>query len=114
MNKKDFGVWGEEQAYGYLQKHGHEILERNYRVKQGEIDIISRIGNILCFVEVKTRKNSDFGLPCEAVNYLKQKKIRMVSAIYLSTHTVFYDEIRFDIIEVYSQNQEIVHIEGAF
>ena len=113
-NTKQLGNFGETEASNYLKSKRYVILDRNFRIRQGEIDIIALQQNILCFIEVKTRKNSDFGLACEAVNYKKQQKIRFVASVYLSTHKIKYKEIRFDVIKIYTDTQEIIHLENAF
>jgi archaeal holliday junction resolvase (hjc) len=113
-NKKILGDFGEAEASNYLVKNGYTILDKNFRILQGEIDIIALQQNILCFIEVKTRKNTDFGLACEAVNYKKQQTIRFVASIYLNTHKIKYEEIRFDVIEIYTDTEEIIHLENAF
>lgn len=117
MNKTKIGRFGEELAANYLQSLGYQILERNYLAKFGEIDIIAKLNDTIAFVEVKTRKNSVFGTPGQAVNYRKQSKIIKTANLYkMNCHdeTVTY---RFDVIEIYYDSFEkykINHIEGAF
>ena len=74
MNNKEKGDLGEVIALKYLIKSGAEILERNYKIKTGEIDIIAKVDNELVFIEVKSRSNTRYGYPAEAVNYKKINK----------------------------------------
>ncbi|NLD48435.1 MAG: YraN family protein [Clostridiaceae bacterium] len=105
-NKRATGSLGEEAAVQYLNKNNYKILERNFRYKKmGEIDIISREKNYLCFIEVKTRSSNAYGLPREAVNYRKQENIRKLAQIYLSRNGMYDENIRFDVIEVYIEKK---------
>lgn len=94
------GEKGEKEACRWLKKQGYRILERNYRCKVGEIDIIARDEDILSFVEVKTRSSTQFGSPFEAVDLRKQKQISRVALDYLASHRVDAVAIRFDVIAV--------------
>lgn len=117
MNNISKGRKGELLGKSYLVKQGYVILDLNYRNKIGEIDIIAfdKKKKILAFVEVKTRTNLEFGLPCEAVNIKKQKKILNCSNIYISQRQYLDYQPRYDIIEVYlAENNRINHIENAF
>lgn len=100
-NKRSFGNVGESIAVDYLRKNNYSILVRNYRVgRLGEIDIIARDGEYICFIEVKTRSSTIFGMPSEAVNFRKQENIRMLASIYLSNFKLHDNNIRFDIVEI--------------
>lgn len=114
MDNKILGDKGENLAYDYLKKQGLKILERNYKNKIGEIDIIcyNKQDDEICFVEVKTRSSKEFGLPCEAVNFRKQHKIRKVAELYLIIHKKLNSKVRFDVLEVL--NNEITYIKYAF
>lgn len=105
-NKRVTGSLGEEAAVQYLIKNKYKILERNFRYKKmGEIDIISRENNYLCFIEVKTRSSASYGLPREAVNYRKQEGIRKLAQVYLNRCGMHDENIRFDVIEVYIEKK---------
>lgn len=112
------GKFGEEKACNYLEKNNYKIIERNFRCKQGEIDIIAKdlAKNELVFVEVKTRLSFNFGRPAQSVNILKQKHILNVSKYYLFKHSIKNSFIRFDIIEVYVKESQfkINHIKQIF
>ena len=83
MNKKFFGNAGEKLAASYLESIGHRILERSFRAKTGEIDIISFDGECIHFVEVKTRSGSGFGKPREAVTQDKLRHIKNTAKVYI-------------------------------
>ncbi len=109
------GKLGEEIAEKYLKSLAYTILEKNYRIKMGEIDIIAMKKDILVFVEVKTRSSINYGYPCEAVNRKKQIKIIKTALHYIKSNGMGDYQIRFDIIEVYFKGKgKINHIENAF
>ncbi len=113
MNKRQLGMFYEEFAADYLRQQGYEILEQNYRNRQGEIDIIARDEGILCFVEVKYRAGTDHGRAAEAVNRKKQHRISMVARYYLARQG--YDEwtpCRFDVLAI--EGNEISLIKNAY
>ena len=83
MNTRRRGNIGEDIATMYLCKHGYVILERNYRTKHGELDVIAKHDGYFVFIEVKRRANTRFGLPREAVNYRKQQTIVQCAKLWL-------------------------------
>lgn len=114
-NNRQKGIMGESKAVEYLKKKGYTIVERNYRTKVGEIDIIARKGNTLVFIEVKTRSNMNYGFPYEAVNKRKLDKIIKTSLIYIKQKGDKGYQVRYDIIEVFlSNDSKINHIENVF
>lgn len=120
MLTKIIGNRGEDAACRYLKKNGYRILERNYKKVQGkivgEIDIIARKGETLSFVEVKTRKSEEFGLPCEAVTKSKQQKIIKTAYAYIEEKNVDAN-YSFDVVEVLYDGRnvsEIRHLVSAF
>lgn len=98
---KNLGDFGENMAESYLNEKGYKILERNFYVRGGEIDIVCMDRNTLVFVEVKTRKTDKFGLPSEAVDRKKAEHMRFAAERYYEIHP-FDGEIRFDVIEVFA------------
>lgn len=101
MEKRDLGMKGEDCAAHYLKYMGYEILERNFRCRYGEIDIVALDGDTLCFVEVKTRSRTDYGLPCQAVDRRKILHIKRCAYVYLRAHEgLKYGDVRIDIVEV--------------
>lgn len=99
-NNKSIGGNGEEFAALILQNKGYEILERNYRTKLGEIDIIAKKGNVLHFVEVKTRTQKNYGYPAESVTAEKLNRIRKAAEIYMFNKRIFWRNISFDVFEI--------------
>ena len=75
MNKRQLGTDYEDIACDYLQKAGYVILDRNFRSKKGEIDIVAKDNDVIVFVEVKYRKSNSYGYSAEAVNYKKQMSL---------------------------------------
>jgi putative endonuclease len=114
MNNIQKGNLGEKIATNYLKSKGAYILENNYRLKFGEIDIIAKLDGELVFVEVKSRSSINFGYPSEAVNYKKKMKIINVAKYYILKNKLEEAPVRFDVIEVYLKNNRINHIENAF
>lgn len=118
MNNRQIGLIGEQYATEFLESREYLILERNFRTKLGEIDIIARKAEYLVIIEVKSRKTLQYGFPCEAVNYAKQNKIKQVTNLYLSWNNMSNDLVRFDIIEVLLDHKcnpiSIELIENAF
>ena len=118
---KSVGDFGETSACTYLKHYGYKILERNYRNRSGEIDIIAEKGNYVVFVEVKTRNSENFGAPSEAVNTIKQQKIANTAMAYIA-HCHSENDFRFDVIEVMYKKSvfggfktvKVNHIENAF
>ena len=110
QNKK-LGNAGEKQAVKYLKRKGYKILERGYRNPFGEVDVIAAKGEVVAFIEVKTRLSENYGAPSEAVDRKRRDKYIKAAQYY------FYGKqtevtVRFDIIEIL--RGEINHIENAF
>lgn len=103
-------------ALTFLQKNGYRILETNFRHKSGEIDIIAKDKGILCFVEVKTRRSLDFGLPQESITAAKQKQIAKAALFYLSRNNLLEANARFDVVSVLYEGagRKIELIKDAF
>lgn len=114
MNNIQKGKLGEKIATNYLTSKGSKILQTNYRLKFGEVDIIAKINKDIVFIEVKARSNINFGYPAEAVTLKKQRKIRNVAKYYIVKNKLEKASIRFDVIEIYLKEKRINHIENAF
>jgi putative endonuclease len=111
------GQWGEEQAVSYLRKRGVKILERNFRTPVGEIDIIARSKRELLFVEVKTRRGTNFGQPQEAVGVRKQQQIIRTAQWYLKQKSTGSLQPRFDVVAILCQSDDsavIQYLPNAF
>lgn len=105
------GRRGEELAAAYLTRHGYRIIQQNYRVSCGEVDIIAYDKDTLVFVEVKTRTGAGFGAPAEAVTYRKRQQISKTALVYLSQQRLLNGPARFDVVAVLLINGAVPHIE---
>jgi len=110
------GMKGQADAEAHLAEKGYTILERNYRLRSGEIDIITRMGSYIIFVEVKYRKGLSLGYPAEAVGPFKQRKIAKIALHYIAKNNLVDQDFRFDVVEVLEEGGRlsINHIEDAF
>lgn len=109
MNRRKEGAYYENLVAEYLKTQGYEILEKNYRCRIGEIDLIAKEGETLVFVEVKYRRDDKMGNPKEAVNRKKQKKISMAASYYLMRECGRMDiPCRFDVAAVLGEQIEVV------
>jgi len=98
--KQNFGQQGEDLAVRHLRKRGYKIIERNFRTRNGEIDIIARHRDCIAFIEVKTRRTRRYGTPKLAVTAAKQRKISMVALAYLKKYHSLETRARFDVVTV--------------
>ena len=89
MNKRSFGSEGEAAAAAFLKENGFEIIDKNFRYsRMGEIDIIAKENEYICFIEVKTRSSSIYGSPSEAVNARKQQRIARLAMVFLKQYNL--------------------------
>ena len=118
MTKERIGLgkFGEDLARERLKNLGYRILETNYRCSLGEVDLIARDGEILVFVEIKTRKNESLGQIKEAVNRRKQTRLSKVALAFLKSHNLWGSKARFDVvaIRVIDGKKEVEIIKNAF
>ncbi|MBI2608408.1 MAG: YraN family protein [Deltaproteobacteria bacterium] len=115
MYNKKIGNEGEEVALYYLEKKSFKIIEKNYSVKVGEIDIIASKNNVLHFIEVKTRVNDHFGAPYNAITHSKIKKISRAARCFLLSYSHNFSAYQFDVISLVKDKSYKVHfIENAF
>lgn len=115
--QKTIGKFGEDCAAQFLEAAGYTIVERNFRIRSAEIDIIAQAGDVLVFAEVKARSNIRHGLPREAVTLRKQKKIIEAAGVFLQDEKFCDCACRFDVVEIFLNGErveEINHIENAF
>ena len=113
VNKRAAGADKEQLAARYLVDNGYTVLERNFRNKTGEIDIIAKKDNYIVFVEVKYRSNNKYGYAVEAVNYRKKQIIMHVAQFYMATRYKSCDiPCRFDVIGI--DGETVTHIKNAF
>lgn len=113
--KKTFGAAGEDLVAEYLQKQGFKIIARNYLKKYGEIDLIAELGEVLAFIEVKTRAR-EYENITGIITFTKQKKMIKVAKAYMGQHNVTDKVCRFDVafIQTVDGVQEISYIPNAF
>ncbi len=110
---KKIGDQAEDYACDYLQKKNIAILQRNFRFKTGEIDIIAKDKNTILFIEVKFRKSIHFGEPFEFVTPQKQHKIIQTAQLYLQKNNKLADhDCRFDVISIH--NDKLTWLKNAF
>ena len=113
MSTKQTGDAGEELACTFLKRQGFKILERNFRIRGGEIDIVAKDREDLVFVEVKTRYSHNFGAPAEAVTSRKVNFLIRASQFYLAKHKMFEKPYRIDVVAVdFTDGQKIEHIKN--
>ena len=115
-SRGDLGLRGEALAAKELERKGYEIVERRWRCRFGEIDIVARDGDTVVVVEVKSRARSDHFSPVDAVDAPKQRKLIQLAKAYAQSHAPD-DVIRFDIVSVTAppgKRPKIEHFTGAF
>ena len=110
------GRSGEDAAARFLQRQGYTILYRNYRTKLGEVDIVAKEGDTLCFIEVKTRSSEAKGLPAESLRKDKQRQITKAALWFLKEKNLLDTKARFDVVSVRCDQQPpaIEVIKNAF
>lgn len=96
----ELGKRGEEAAACFLERREYEILDRNWKCIAGEADIVALQDDMLCFIEVKTRKDAQKGFPSEAVDTRKRSRYERIAACYLKDHDYADVRVRFDIIAI--------------
>jgi putative endonuclease len=115
--KDALGHYGEEVAARHLAAAGLEILARNWRCAEGEIDIVARDRDALVICEVKTRSSGACGLPAEAVTRKKADQLRRLAYVWLSKHPAGGADVRFDVVSVmqFGRGAAVVeHVRAAF
>lgn len=112
-NKRQTGAVYEEKAARWMEEHGMKVIQRNYRCRQGEIDLIALDGKYLVFAEVKYRSAAQSGHPAEAVDFRKQRRISGAAACYCYEKRISEDRpCRFDVVSILGE--EIEYIKNAF
>jgi putative endonuclease len=99
-------------AAQWYQDHGYEVVARNWRCRDGELDLILSKGRVYVFCEVKTRSTEAFGVPAEAVTPSKQARIRRLAMTWLREEAETYKDIRFDVVTILAGRLDV--IEAAF
>jgi len=112
VGNKQTGIDGESLAAAWYEARGYEVLAKNWRCRQGELDLVLRNGRQVVFCEVKKRMGVAFGTPAEAVTHEKRQRIRHLAARWLEDAKPRPAEIRFDVVAVLGDEIEVV--QGAF
>jgi len=111
--RRDLGISGEAAAAEWYESQGYEVLARNWRCRDGELDLIVRKARRYVFCEVKARTSDAFGVPAESVTAAKQRRIRRLAARWLEEAAPLRPtDIRFDVVSILDGRLEV--IEGAF
>jgi putative endonuclease len=113
----ELGFLGERIAATYLTDAGLQVLDRNWRCREGELDVVAREGDALVFCEVKTRRGTGYGHPVEAVTPVKQRRLRTLAQRWLAAHDEHAPELRFDVVGVLvrpSRPALVTHLRAAF
>ena len=111
------GAYGERVAVRALTEAGLQVLDRNWRCREGELDVVALEGAALVFCEVKTRTGTGFGHPAEAVTPAKQRRLRLLARSWLATHDEHAPDLRFDVVGVHvppSGPPRVTHLRNAF
>jgi putative endonuclease len=109
---REAGATAEKQAAEYLQARGFRILETNFTIKGGEIDLVCDDAGTLVFVEVRSRRGHDYGSPAETITVAKQRRIILAARHYLMRRRIEDRACRFDVVAI--EAGEITHIPNAF
>ena len=116
--RRPLGRRGEAAAARFLRRRGLRIVARSNRLKPGELDIVALDGDVLVFVEVKTRRSGDFGHPAEAVTPAKQRRLSRLAVTFMKRHGLLDRKARFDVVAVtWPEGKwfpEIEHFPDAF
>ncbi|MGH9041633.1 MAG: YraN family protein [Acidimicrobiia bacterium] len=116
----ELGASGEELAAGWYTAAGYQVLARNWRCREGELDLIASRGGVAVFCEVKTRRGDRFGLPAEAVTPAKQRRLRRLALLWLAERPAGaprFPDLRFDVASVVARpgaDPTVEVIEAAF
>ncbi|MDF2486155.1 MAG: hypothetical protein K0R46_2323 [Herbinix sp.] len=109
MNNRAVGTQYEDKAAGYLEKNDYRILERNFRCRIGEIDLIGKNDGYLCFVEVKYRSSSSKGFPAEAITPTKMRRITRTAQFYMLLHKLPENTpCRFDAVVILENDLSLI------
>lgn len=116
LAKDELGRFGEELAAQHLRQCGMEVLDRNWRTRAGELDIVARDGGTLVVCEVKTRRTVDFGHPLAVVTPVKLRRLRHLACEWVQSHEVRPREIRIDVIGILTPRDArpiLEHVRGV-
>jgi len=100
MSKRDTGLKGEQLACEFLGRNGYDIVERNYRCPEGEIDVVARQQETLVFIEVRTKTSRRFGEPEESITPVKAARLRKLAELYGQSHNNLPETWRIDVVAI--------------
>ena len=100
IGRRETGAQGEKIAVNYLKRKGYRIRERNFRCREGEIDIVAEKGGFLVFVEVRTKRDTSFGTPEESITASKKDKLIALAQIYIESHAGLPSSWRIDVVAI--------------
>jgi putative endonuclease len=106
--RRAYGQAGEDRAAAWYRSRGYTILDRNWRCREGELDLVVRRGRTLVFVEVKARRTDRFGTPAEAVTPTKQRRLRALARRYLDEHDLRPSSLRFDVVSILGDRLDVI------
>jgi putative endonuclease len=114
--RQELGKRGEDLACAELERLGYVVVDRRFRTRRGELDIVARDGSVLVFVEVRARTGSRYGTPFESVTWQKRQRLSQMAASYLSIKRVARVACRFDVVSIVEEHgtQKIELMRGAF
>lgn len=115
--RRELGARGEAIVARWYEARGYRVLDRNWRCRHGELDLVLGLDAVVVFCEVKTRRGTGFGAPAEAVSRTKQQRIRSLSIMWLRDHDVRAPTLRFDVASVLAPHGEtpsVTVLESAF
>jgi putative endonuclease len=114
--RRQLGTHGEDAVARWYEARGYTVASRNWRVREGELDLVLQRGQTLVFCEVKTRRGDAFGTPFEAVTVAKRRRLRTLAIRWLAEHRVRARELRFDVaaVRMHGDVGQIEVIEAAF
>ncbi len=115
--RRALGAAGEDLAAAWYEAEGYRVLARNWRCRDGELDLVVSRPGVLVFCEVKTRRSDAYGGPAAAVTHTKQRRIRGLALRWLAEHQVRAPSLRFDVVAIHKQRgraPQIEVLEAAF
>ena len=104
----DIGARGESAAAHALVRAGYRIVERNFRCKSGELDVVAFDGEVLCFIEVRTRRDDEHGDAVLAINRAKQRQVARIALHYISLRDPIFRRSRFDVVAITGERIELI------
>jgi len=106
--RRAFGQAGEDRAEAWYRARGYRVLARNWRCREGELDLVVSRGRTLVFVEVKTRRTDRFGIPAEAITPTKRRRLRVLARRYLEINGARPASLRFDVVSILGGQLEVI------